>query len=132
MRDYAVMQPKLQMLTLSMNEIIDQKNTLNNFTLKKLFFVATNIVKTVIKVSMYIVDLEQHLMKVHWVHGNNFDTNVITFVDNSALSHSGNHKNNFYYLLKGLPMILETVLLLQRKNLVLTLAKQKQSLIEFV
>ena len=39
-------------------EIIDQKNTLNNFTLKKLFFVATNIVKTVIKVSMYIVDLE--------------------------------------------------------------------------
>ena len=46
-------------------EIIDQKNTLNNFTLKKLFFVATNIVKTVIKVSTYIVDLEQHPMKVH-------------------------------------------------------------------
>ena len=66
------------MLTLSMNEIIDQKNTLNNFTLKKLFFVATNIVKTVIKVSMYIVDLEQHLMKVHGVHGNDFATNVIT------------------------------------------------------
>ena len=47
-----------QMLTLSMNEIIDQKNTLTNFTLKKLFFVAINIVKIVIKVSMCIADLE--------------------------------------------------------------------------
>ena len=119
------MQPKLQMLTLSMNEIIDKKNTLNNFTLKKLLFVEANIVNIVIKVSMYIADLEYYLAQVHGVHGNDFATNVMTFViSNSASSHY-NHKNNCYYSLKGLPMILETVLFLQRKNLVLTLAKQK-------
>ena len=37
-------------------------------------------------------------MQAHGVHGNNSAMNVITFVvDNSASSHTGNHKNNFYY-----------------------------------
>ena len=37
-------------------------------------------------------------MQAHGVHGNNSATNVITFVvDHSASSHTGNHKNNFYY-----------------------------------
>ena len=86
------------MLTLFINEIINQKITANNFTLKELFFVAGNTGKIVIKVSMYIAALEQHLMQAHGVHGNNSATNVITFVvDNSASSHTGNHKNNFYY-----------------------------------
>ena len=93
---------------------------------KKLFFVEANIVNIVIKVSMYIADLEYYLVQVHGAHGNDFATNVITFVINNSASSQYNRKNNCYYQLKGLPMILETVLLLQRKNLVLTLTKQKQ------
>ena len=46
------------MLTLFMNEIINQKITANNFTLKELFFVAGNTGKIVLKVSMYIAALE--------------------------------------------------------------------------
>ena len=85
------------MLTLSMNEIIDKKNTLNNFTLKKLFFVEANIVNIVIKVSMYIADLEYYLVQVHGAHGNDFATNVITFVINNSASSQYNRKNNCYY-----------------------------------
>ena len=62
-----------------------------------------------------------------WSFSDDFDRNVVIFgVDNSLSYHIDNRKNNVLVLPKG-PLISKVVLMLQNKNLVLTLVKQKQN-----
>ena len=76
------------------------RNHTNNFKFKSYLFGASNIVKTSYKekypYSGYGITFDS---AGSWSFDNDFARNVIIFgADNSSLSHSDNHKNNFLIL----------------------------------
>ena len=63
-----------------------------------------------------------------WIFGNCYAENVIIFgVNNSSSSHANNRKNNLLVLDEADTLVLMKTLVHQRKRLILTLLKQRQS-----
>ena len=100
----------------------------NNFTLKKCLLGTVKLVKNTIK-GKYTYNGRGKAFdgKGLWSFGNDFPGNVVIFgIDNSSSSDT-NLNNKFLVLGERPTMVLMTELGQQKKNLVLTLVKQKQN-----